>query len=110
MIMRMLALLVFTLPSLASAAGSLGPMATLKQKNGDVDRLLRQKVDKGTPAEQKQKDQIKQLAATLLDYDELAQKSLAAHWDKLTAPQRTDFVTWFDYLDVDDFVTFGGKA
>jgi len=93
MIMRMLALLIFALPSLASAAGSLGPMATLKQRNGDVDKLLRQKVEKGTPAEQKQKDQIKQLAATLLDYDELAQKSLAAHWDKLTAPQRTDFVT-----------------
>jgi hypothetical protein len=29
---------------------------------------------------------------------------------KRIAPQRTDFVTWFDYLDVDDFVTFGGKA
>lgn len=93
MIMRMLALLVFALPSLASASGSLGPMATLKQKNGDVDKLLRQKVDKGTPAEQKQKDEIKRLAATLLDYDELAQKSLAAHWEKLTSPQRSEFVT-----------------
>jgi phospholipid transport system substrate-binding protein len=80
-------------PTLAGAAGSLGPMATLKQKNGDVDKLLRQKVEKGSPAEQKQKDAIKQLAATLLDYDELAQKSLAGHWDKLTPAQRTDFVT-----------------
>lgn len=26
------------------------------------------------------------------------------------APKRTDIVTWFDLLDVDDFSTFGGKA
>jgi len=80
------------LPSLAAASAG-GPMATLKQKNGDVDKVLRQKVDKGSPAEQKQKDEIKKLAATLLDYDELAQKSLAAHWDKLTPAQRSEFVT-----------------
>ncbi len=29
---------------------------------------------------------------------------------KAAAPQRTDIVTWFDMLDVDDYVTFGGKA
>jgi hypothetical protein len=26
-----------------------------------------------------------------------------------TAPKRTDVATWFDILDIDDFVTFGGK-
>jgi hypothetical protein len=26
------------------------------------------------------------------------------------APKRTDVGTWFDLLDIDDFVTFGGKA
>jgi len=26
------------------------------------------------------------------------------------APKREDVGTWFDLLDVDDFVTFGGKA
>jgi hypothetical protein len=26
------------------------------------------------------------------------------------APQRTDITTWFDVLDMDDFVTFGGKT
>jgi len=94
MIMRMLAVLsLLAVSSLAQAAGTLGPMATLKQKNGDVDKLLREKVGKGTPAEQKQKDEIKKLAAALLDYDELAQKSLAAHWEKLTSPQRNEFVS-----------------
>jgi hypothetical protein len=27
-----------------------------------------------------------------------------------TAPQRTDIVTWFDLLDLDDYVSFGGAA
>ena len=95
MIMRKLAcaLALVLLPSVAAAAGAGGPMATLKQKNSEVDKLLRQKVEKGSPAEQKQKDEIKKLAATLLDYDELSQKSLAAHWDKLTPAQRTEFVS-----------------
>ena len=88
----LLALGVLALSSVALAAG-IGPMATLKQKNGEVDKLLRLKVEKGSPAEKKQKDEVKQLASTLLDYDELAQKSLAAHWDKLTPAQRTEFVT-----------------
>jgi hypothetical protein len=29
---------------------------------------------------------------------------------KTGAPKRTDISTWFDVLDVDDYVTFGGKA
>ena len=29
---------------------------------------------------------------------------------KHTAPQRTDIVSWFDLLDVDDYISFGGKA
>jgi len=29
---------------------------------------------------------------------------------KKSAPKRTDIVTWFDLLDVDDYVSFGGKA
>jgi hypothetical protein len=29
---------------------------------------------------------------------------------KKTAPKREDIATWFDLLDVDDYVSFGGKA
>ena len=29
---------------------------------------------------------------------------------KKGAPGRTDIVTWFDVLDIDDFVSFGGKS
>ena len=29
---------------------------------------------------------------------------------KAGAPKRTDIVTWFDVLDLDDYASFGGKA
>jgi len=67
-------------------------MATLKQLNGDVDKLLRQQPASGTPAEKKQKDDIKALAGKLLDFGELAKRSLAANWDKLNKTQRDEFV------------------
>jgi phospholipid transport system substrate-binding protein len=78
-------------PSFA-LAGPLGPLATLKQKNGEVDKLLRTKVSTGSPEEKKVKDDIKSLAGTLFDYSELARRSLADHWLKLTPPQRSEFV------------------
>jgi phospholipid transport system substrate-binding protein len=76
----------------AAAAGS-GPMATLKQKNGELDKVLRQKAGAGTPEEKKAKDDIKSLAGTLFDYAELAKRSLADHWAKLTTKQQTEFTT-----------------
>jgi phospholipid transport system substrate-binding protein len=92
MIMRNLVFAALLMPALAFAAPGT-PLSTLKAKNGEVDKLLRNKVEKGTPAEQKQKDEIKQLAATLLDYDELAKRALAGHWEKLTSPQQKEFVS-----------------
>ncbi len=83
--------LALAIPTLALASS--GPMATLKQINGDVDKLLHLKVEPNTPAEQKQKDDIKSLAGKLLDYPELAKRSLAANWEKLTPPQRNEFVS-----------------
>jgi phospholipid transport system substrate-binding protein len=83
------ALIALATPALAAP----GPMATLKQKNGEVDRLLKLKPAPGSPAEKKQKDEIKALAGTLLDYAELAKRALAAQWDKLTPPQREEFVS-----------------
>ena len=29
---------------------------------------------------------------------------------KASAPKRTDIMTWFDLLDLDDYASFGGKA
>src|SRR5437868_277876 len=91
--MRLLTLLVLLAPLPSLAAPPAGPMATLKIKNGEVDKLLRQHPEKGSPAESKQKEQIRQLAATLLDYEELSKRALASHWDGLSAAQRQEFVS-----------------
>ena len=42
---------VVSLAAPLAAAPVLGPMATLKQKNGEFDKLLRGKPAAGTPAE-----------------------------------------------------------
>ena len=78
-------------PPTAPATGAVpapgSPMATLKAKNGEVDKLLRQKADPGSPAETKQKADIKVLAGTLLDYGELTKRAMAEHWDQINAGQ-----------------------
>ena len=73
-------------------AADTGPLATLKQKNGEVDRLLRTKTETGSPEEKRVKDGIKTLAGTLFDYNELARRALADHWTPLTPAKRTEFV------------------
>ena len=85
------ALMLLPLAAWASPGGT--PMAALKAKNGEVEKILRQKVDKGTPQEKKQKDEIKSLAANLLDYDELGKRSLAQHWTKLNPLQQKEFIS-----------------
>jgi phospholipid transport system substrate-binding protein len=92
----MKSLLFATAATLLVAAPSLaapGPTLTLKEINGEVDKLLRQKPAPGSPEEQKQKQDIKTLAGRLLDYGELAKRSLDKHWDKLSTAQRDEFVT-----------------
>ena len=91
-------LIVLTMLCLPLTAWAGPAMATLKSKNGEVDRLLHNKVEKGSPEETKQKADIKAMAGGLLDYDELAKRSLAGNWDKLTTAQRTEFVTTFREL------------
>lgn len=71
---------------------------TIKQRNAEVDRLLRQKVEKGTPAEQKVKDDLRRLAGALLDYSELSKKALGPQWEKLSPAQQKEFVAVFQKL------------
>src|SRR5258706_10984076 len=89
--MRPLAFVVLNLIRVVALATP-GPTATLKQKNGEVDRLLKLAPESGSAAEKKQKDDIKALAGSLLDYQELARRALDAEWAKLSRPQQEEFV------------------
>jgi phospholipid transport system substrate-binding protein len=86
--------------ALAAPAGAAvqGPKATLQRVNGNVDRLLRKKTEPGSAEETQIKGEVKRLAAELLDYAELAKRSLGEQWDPLTAKQRAEFVDTFKEL------------
>jgi phospholipid transport system substrate-binding protein len=79
-------------PSSGAGPSPGSPLATLKAKNSEVDKLLRQKVEAGSAAEAKQKAEIKVLAASLLDYAELTKRAMAEHWDQINASQRAELV------------------
>ena len=74
------------------------PITRLKTINTKVEVLLKKKVAKGSAADKKVRADIKVLAATLLDYDELSRESLKRHWGEMTAAQRTEFVSVFQEL------------
>ena len=77
------------LPSSASAAGAGGPLDQLKASNDRIERLLKgnRKDDQAARAE------MKAIVNGFLDYDELARRSLANHWETLGKPQREQFVS-----------------
>lgn len=83
------------LPALCSAAPEKGPIETLRQKNSQVEHLLKRNLPKDSPEDKKQQEEIKHIAAELLDYAELAKRSMAQHWDTLKPQQRDEFVTNF---------------
>ena len=76
-------------------AGTLpgSPLAQLRAQNERIDRILKSKPQAGSPAEKAAKEELKSIVNNLLDYRELARRSLGVHWDKLTAPQREEFVS-----------------
>jgi phospholipid transport system substrate-binding protein len=73
---------------------AVGPMSMLRRSNDDVRTILKQqKGSTSATAEQKQK--IKKIVNGFLDYEELAKRSLAGEWEKLSASQRSEFVQVF---------------
>jgi hypothetical protein len=62
---------------------------------------------------------LQRTAPEIAAWSELAEKRVPSDLEsreffndlhKKAAPQREDIATWFDLLDVDDYVSFGGKA
>jgi phospholipid transport system substrate-binding protein len=74
---------VLLLTGLAQANPGGTPTATLQTKNGQFAKMLRGKVN---PV------QVKQLASSLLDYDELTRRAMADHWQQINDKQRKELV------------------
>jgi phospholipid transport system substrate-binding protein len=83
-------------PAAADKAGpppTTSPMAELKKSNTDLDKILKKNVPNWTPEAELQRTEVRKLVGGFLDYNELARRSLARHWDTLTPKQREDFST-----------------
>ena len=68
------------------------PMAELKKSNDKLDKILRKDSPSWSVQEELKRDEVRKLVGSFLDYGELARRSLARHWDVLSAKQRDEFV------------------
>jgi phospholipid transport system substrate-binding protein len=69
-------------------APATGPMGMLKNANDELRVLLRRPKDG-------QADRMRKIVGGFLDYEELGRRSLAGHWDKLSAADRQAFLRVF---------------
>lgn len=72
---------------------SSSPMAELKKTHQELTRLLAKKPPSWSPETEAQQGEVKKLVGSFLDYEELARRSLARHWETITPKQRQEFVS-----------------
>lgn len=75
-----------------SSPATSSPMAELKKSNAQLDKVLQKNKPNWSPEAELERAEVKKLVGSFLDYQELAHRSLAKHWDKLTPKQRDEFV------------------
>src|SRR5688572_24798191 len=83
----------FLLAAPAQAVSRSSPMSVLKRSNDEVRNILKQQ--KASGATMEQKTRVKKIVNGFLDYEELAKRSLAEQWQKMSPKDRTEFVTVF---------------
>jgi phospholipid transport system substrate-binding protein len=86
----------------ASATSRSSPMSVLKRSNDEVRNILKQQKASGATTEQKTR--VKKIVNGFLDYEELAKRSLAEQWLKMSPKERTEFVFVFRDLIEKNYV------
>jgi phospholipid transport system substrate-binding protein len=76
----------------AAPAGSDSPLADLKKANQQLKKSFGSRKPSWSPEAEAKNTEIRKIVGSFLDFEELARRSLAKHWDGLTAKQRADFV------------------
>src|SRR5690349_1741936 len=64
------------------------PMAELKKSNAQLDKVLQKNKPNWSPEAELERSEVKKLVGSFLDYQELAKRSLAKNWEKITPKQR----------------------
>jgi ABC-type transporter MlaC component len=77
-------------PSTPPAGSS--PMADLKKSNAALKKLFQKQSPSWSPESDAKKGEMRKIVSSFLDFEELARRALAKHWDEITPKQRTEFV------------------
>jgi phospholipid transport system substrate-binding protein len=72
-------------------AGS-SPMAELKKSNAALKKLFAKSAPTWSPEHDAKRAEMRKIVNGFLDFEELAHRALARHWEPLTPKQRTEFV------------------
>ncbi|HJX65352.1 MAG TPA: ABC transporter substrate-binding protein [Polyangia bacterium] len=68
------------------------PMAELKKSDGALKKLFARRAPSWSPEADAKRGEMRKIVTGFLDFEELSRRSLARHWDGLSAKQRTEFV------------------
>ncbi len=68
------------------------PMAELKKSNAALNKLLQRKHAAWSPEAEVQKNEVRKLVGSFLDYGELSRRALGRHWEGLAQKDKDDFV------------------
>jgi len=79
----------------------------LDSVKGDVDavlKVLKNPAHKGEAGKVAKADQIRKISMKMFDFAELSKRTLGAHWNKFSAPQRQEFVDLYKGLLEDVYI------
>ncbi len=68
------------------------PMADLKKSNAALKKLFQKSPPSWSPEQDAKRSEMRKIVGGFLDFEELAHRALARHWDGITPKQRTEFV------------------
>ncbi len=75
-----------------------GPLDTLKNSVNNVLDILKDPLYKDSTKKELQTEKIWDEIRNIFDFDEIAKRSLARHWEKFTPKQQTEFTDIFSKL------------
>jgi phospholipid transport system substrate-binding protein len=68
------------------------PMADLKKSNAALKKLFQKSAPSWSPEHDAKRSEMRKIVSGFLDFEELAHRALARHWDGINPKQRTEFV------------------
>jgi len=68
------------------------PMADLKKSNAALKKLFQKQPPSWSPEQDVKRSEMRKIVSGFLDFEELAHRALARHWEGLNPKQREEFV------------------